>query len=59
LLFPNAVGSPARIRRATTHMNRGGTQKAVKVLLNECGIKKRSPFTPCATVLPPICWNRA
>jgi integrase len=57
LLFPNAVGSPARIRRATTHMNRGGTQKAVKVLLGECGIKKRSPFIPCVTALPPICWN--
>jgi integrase len=59
LLFPNAVGSPARIRRATTHMNRGGTQKAVKVLLNECGIKKRSPFIPCVIHLPPICLNRA
>jgi len=59
LLFPNAVGSPERIRAATTHMDRGGTQKAVKVLLGECGIKKRSPFTPCATVLPPTCWNRA
>jgi len=59
LLFPNAVGSPARIRRATTHMNLGGTQKAVKVLLSECGVKKRSPFIPCATALPPICWNRA
>ena len=59
LLFPNAVGSPNRIRQATTHMNRGGTQKAVKVMLGECGIKKRSPFTPCVIHLPPICWNRA
>ncbi len=59
LLFPNTVGSPARIRRATTHMDRGGTQKAVKVLLGECGIKKRSPFTPCATALPPICSSAA
>jgi integrase len=55
LLFPNAVGSPDRIRTATTPMNRGGTQKAVKVLLAECGIKKRSPFTPCATALPLTC----
>ncbi len=59
LLFPNAVGSPERIRTATTHMDRGGTQKAVKVLLNECGIKKRFPFIHCATALPPICWNAA
>jgi integrase/recombinase XerD len=59
LLFPNCVGSPERIRSATTHMDRGGTQKAVKVLLAECGVKKRFPFTPCATASPPICWNAA
>ena len=59
LLFPNAVGSPEHIRTATTHMDRGGTQKAMKVLLTECGIKKRSPFTPCATALPPTCSNAA
>jgi integrase len=40
LLFPNPVGSPARIQNATTHMDRGGAQKALKVLLTECGIKK-------------------
>jgi integrase len=59
LLFPNCVGSPERIRSATTHMNRGGTQKTMKVLLAECGIKKRYPFTHCATASPPICWNAA
>jgi len=59
LLFPNGVGSPERIRQATTHMSRGGTQQAFKVLLGECGVKKRSPFTPCATALPPICSNAA
>lgn len=59
LLFPNAVGSPERIRTSTTHMDRGGTQKAVKVLLAECGVKKRFPFTPCDTASPPICSNAA
>jgi integrase/recombinase XerD len=59
LLFPNCVGSPEHIRQATTHMDRGGTQKAMKVLLAECGIKKRYPFTHCATASPPICWNAA
>lgn len=57
LLFPYAVGSFEHIRSASTHMSRDGTQKAFGVLLNECGIKKGSPFTPCATALPPICWN--
>ena len=58
-LFPNAVGSPERIRSATTHMDRGGTQAAMKAVVDQCGIKKKSRFTPCATVLQPICSKRA
>jgi site-specific recombinase XerD len=58
-LFPNAVGSPERIRSATTHMDRGGTQAAMKAVVKQCGIKKKSRFTPCATVLQPICLKRA
>jgi len=58
-LFPNAVGSPERIRNATTHMDRGGTQAAMKAVVDQCGIKKKSRFTPCATVLQPICLKRA
>jgi integrase len=58
-LFPSAVGSPERIRNATTHMDRGGTQAAMKTVVEQCGIKKKSPFIPYATVLPPICLKRA
>jgi integrase/recombinase XerD len=58
-LFPNAVGSPEHIRTATTHMDRGGAQAAMKAVVAQCGIKKKSRFTPCATVSPPICLNRA
>ena len=39
-LFPNAVGSAEHIRRATTHMDRGGTQAAMKAVVEQCGIKK-------------------
>jgi len=39
-LFANAVGSPERIRTATTHMDRGGTQAAMKAAVAQCGIKK-------------------
>lgn len=46
LLFPNPVGSPERIQQATNHMDRGGTQQAVKALVTECGIKKRSLSIP-------------
>lgn len=59
LLFPTFVGSPERIRQATSHMDRGSVQKAVKALLAECGIKKRFPFTLYAIALPRICLNRA
>jgi len=41
LLFPNATGSLETIRKATTHMDRGGSQKAMKVVVEECGIKKK------------------
>jgi integrase len=58
-LFPNAVGSPERIRSATTHMARGGSQTAMKAVVTQCKIKKKLRFTPCATALPPICLKTA
>lgn len=57
LIFPNGTGSLKTIQQATTHMDRGGAQKAMKVVVTECGIKKKSQFTPFATVSPRICWN--
>jgi integrase/recombinase XerD len=59
LLFPNARGSFETIQQATTHMNRGSTQAAVKAIINACGIKKKFQCIPCATALPPICSNVA
>jgi integrase len=58
LLFPCASGSPANIRRATTHMDPGGAQRAVRLMLADCGIKKRSRSTRCATVSRPTCSSR-
>jgi integrase/recombinase XerD len=59
LLFPNARGSLETVCRATTHMNRGSTQVAMKVLVKECGIKKKYLYIPSGTVLPLICSNAA
>ena len=59
LLFPNASGSLETIQNATTHMDRGGTQKAMKVVVAECGIKKKYISTPCVTAMPLICLNAA
>lgn len=41
LLFPSATGSAERIRQATQTMDRGSTQRAVKVVVEGCGIKKK------------------
>ena len=57
LIFPNANGSLKTIQQATTHMDRGGTQKAMKIVVTECGIKKKSLYTPFATVSPLISLN--
>ena len=59
LLFPNATGSLEQIRSATTHMDRGGAQLAMKAVVQQCGIKKKSLYTRCATALPLICSNKA
>jgi integrase len=58
-LFPNAVGSPDKIQQATNHMDTGGTQHAMKVVVKECGIKKKSISIPCGTASQPICLNVA
>lgn len=58
-LFPNAAGSPERIRTATTPMDRGGTQAAMKAVVTQCGIKKKSRSTPFDTALRRTCWNMA
>lgn len=59
LLFPCPAGSMERVRQAGTPMGRGSAQQAMKAVLRECGIKKKPRYTPCATALPPICWNAA
>jgi integrase/recombinase XerD len=59
LIFPNYTGSLRTIQQATTHMDRGGAQKAMKVVVNECGIKKKSLSIPYVTASQPICLNAA
>jgi len=59
LLFPNANGSLETIQKATTHMDRGGSQKAMKVVVAGCGIKKKSISIPFATASPLTCLNAA
>ncbi len=59
LIFPNNTGSSKTIQQATTYMDRGGVQKAMKVVVNECGIKKKCLSIRFATVSPLISLNAA
>ena len=54
LLFPNRHGGLEAAHRATTPFDRGGVQSTLRKVVAECGIKKRSPRTAFATVLPRI-----
>ena len=58
-IFPNANGSLQTVQQATTHMDRGGTQNAMKSVVAACNIKKKSPFIPFVTALPLTCSNEA
>jgi integrase/recombinase XerD len=59
LLFPSATGSPEKIRRATTHMDRGGAQSAMKAVVTQCGIKKKFPSVRFDMPSLPTCLNKA
>ncbi|MBW1992931.1 MAG: hypothetical protein JRI77_00615 [Deltaproteobacteria bacterium] len=48
LIFPNATGSLKTIQHVKTHIDRGGAQKAMKVVVAECGIKKSLYSIPSA-----------
>ncbi len=59
LLFPNARGSFETIQQATTHMNTGGTQNAMKKVVSACNIKKKFQYILFVTPSQPISLNAA
>jgi integrase/recombinase XerD len=54
LLFPNRRGGLKGARNATAALDRGGVQSTLHKVVAECGLKKRSLPTACATVTRPI-----
>lgn len=52
LLFPNRHGGLKGAALATTPLDRGGVQTALHKVIETCRLKKRSPHTACATVMP-------
>lgn len=53
LLFPNRHAGLRGASGATTPLDRGGVQNALRQVIQSCGIKKRSPRTACVTATPP------
>jgi site-specific recombinase XerD len=54
LLFPNRQGGLKAAARARTPLDRGGIQITLRKVATQCGLKKRSHPTACATAMPPI-----
>ena len=52
LLFPNRAGGLEGARSARTPLDRGGVQKTLHLVAQDCGLKKRSRRTACATAMP-------
>jgi integrase/recombinase XerD len=51
LLFPNRHGGLSGARSARTPLERGGVQKTLRQVAIDCGLKKRSHRTACATAM--------
>ena len=58
-LFPNRKRGLKNAHLVETPLDRGGIQVAMKAVVKQLGIKKKSHATHCATVMQPICWNPA
>lgn len=54
-IFPNRKRGLENAHLVDNPLDRGGVQAAMKKVVTELGIKKRSLAIPCATVLQPIC----
>ena len=53
LLFPNRHGGLRAAAQASTPLDRGGVQRALRQVALACGIKKKSVPTVCATAMQP------
>ena len=53
LLFPNRHGGLKAAHCARSPLDRGGVQTTLRQVALDCGLKKRSPRTACATATPP------
>ena len=52
LLFPNRASGLAGAHAASSPLDRGGVQRALREVAADCGLKKTSPRIPCGTAMP-------
>ncbi len=58
-IFPNRKRGLKNAHLVDSPLDRGGIQTAIKAVVRQMGIKKKSPAIRCATVMPPIYWKQA
>jgi integrase/recombinase XerD len=56
-LFPSRKRGLQNAHLVDIPLERGGIQAAMKAVVKQLGIKKKSHAIPCATAMPPICWK--
>ncbi len=56
-LFPSRKRGLKNAHLVDLPLDRGGIQTAMKAVIKQLGIKKKSPATPCVTATQPICWR--
>ncbi len=54
-IFPNRKRGAKNAHLVDRPLERGGIQVAIKKVVTQIGLKKKSHVTHCATVMPPIC----
>ena len=55
LLFPSRLGGRQAAQQATTVLDRGSVQAALRKVVRQCGLKKRLRRIVCATAMPHTC----
>lgn len=58
-IFPNRKRGLKNARLVDSPLDRGGAQTAMRAVVTQLGIKKKSAATRCATVTQPIFWKPA
>ncbi len=57
-IFPSRKRGLKNARLVDLPLDRGGIQTTMKTVVQQIGIKKKSPAIPCVTAMQPTCWRQ-